>query len=638
MNFARKLLIPLPLLMLFVPLSVSAENSASSVSATVETGGAGIAVSDDIKRVNEYSVIRTKPGVNPYGKVDLRVREQGIVFDGTSRFMDSRDQTHEGTLDIKRVVRTSFSYDAFQHWLDHDQLNYLDAAIPPASSYTGNAANPLPLTPNTVPGYWYTPLPGTTTPAYGGSSATPPAGYQAQQIGRATLYGEDLTPNSDFSIVRREWKSDTDLTIPQLPNLTFHFNYRNEQREGVEQSIGMSKCTSCHITGGGKNIDENTRDISAGVTGRFGLLTLTYTFLNRQFRENAAAPTRLYDPALSPGQAYAVNGPFDNRLLYDYENGPLRYDATPDSNKNSHVVKAKVDLPGEASVFASYVNTKVDSSKSDEPGIFTLDRQKLESTYDSFGGRVTTKVGKRLTFTLRGKTEKIRNDDVGIAFTTLSGTGTAPNQFVPDPTSLQATRYSALSRDSYTIGLDAVYRLARRTTLRLGYDFNEVNRHEQEFGDSKIHTVKASINTRPSTTLSARASYTFKKIDDPFVTPAAALVPMTDVSGNITVGNGPTYGIDFYNRRTADLSNQPDTVHEGNVSATWSPGPRFSTTAYYRIKAERNDLNKGAWKQTSHGPGLTVWYAPTDKVSMTLAYNYQKQKTENMMCQGLYDG
>lgn len=74
------------------------------------------------------------------------------------------------------------------------------------------------------------------------------------------------------------------------------------------------------------------------------------------------------------------------------------------------------------------------------------------------------------------------------------------------------------------------------------------------------------------------------------------------------------------------------------MSATWSPGPRFSTTAYYRIKAERNDLNKGAWKQTSHGPGLTVWYAPTDKVAMTLAYNYQKQKTENMMCQGLYDG
>ena len=119
----------------------------------------------------------------------------------------------------------------------------------------------------------------------------------------------------------------------------------------MQQSISMSKCTSCHVTGQSKNINENTRDITAGVTGKFGLLTVDYSFMNREFRENAAPPTAYYDPGLSPGAAFPANyytAPqgFDNRLLYDYRNGRIRFDETPDSNKNSHVAKAKVDLPG----------------------------------------------------------------------------------------------------------------------------------------------------------------------------------------------------------------------------------------------------------------------------------------------------
>lgn len=636
---------------LLVPLdAISADGK--PLAATVETGAAAISVEDDIKKVNEYSSLRTKSGVNPYGKVDVNINQGGVVFDGNFRYMDSRDQDHGASLDVRRVFRTEFSYSVLNHWLNHDRMLYLDAAVPPPTSYTGSAANPLPLTPNNVPAFWYNPKPGTTTPAYGGTSPTAPTGYTAQQIGRASVFGEDLTPDAVFAIKRTEWTSKSDLTIRQLPNLIFHFKYRNEDRKGMEQSIGMSKCTSCHVTGQSKSVNENTRDITVGVTGRFGLLTIDYSFMNRQFREDAAPPTRYYDPALSPGTAFPANyytapQPFDNRLLYDYRNGLLRFDETPDSNKDSHIAKAKVDLPGNTTVMASYVNSTVDSNKSGEPGTFSFNganETRLTTNYDAYGGRLTSVFGKKLTVTVQGRAEKIKDDDVALSFDTLplvalpaTGYGTAPNQFTPTAASLNPTRYSSLSRDTVTTGIDAVYRVAARTTVRLGYEYQLIDRNLDELGKTTSHTVKASVNARPAKTLSARASVSYKNIDNPYHNPNAALTPFT-TNAATTVGGGATYGTSLYDRRTADLTNQPDQVVDGNISATWSPAARYSVSATYHVKAEENNLNHSSWKQMTHGPGLSVWYAPTNKVNITFSYNYLNQESETAYCQGWYDG
>lgn len=633
---------------LLTPLSGWGE-SANPLSATMETGGAGVGYHDDIKKVDEYPTYRTSQGVNPYGKATLDMQKDGIALEGNFRFMDSRDQNHTLDLDVKRIFRTEFSYSVLQHWLDHDELKYMDAAVPGPTSYTGTAANPLPLTPNNVPAYWYTPLAGTTTPAYGGSAPTAPAGYKSQQIGRASVFAEDLTPDAVFAIKRSELISKNDLIIPQLPNMTFHFNYRNEERSGDQQSIGMSKCTSCHVTGQSKKIDERTQDITAGVTGKFGLLTMDYSFMNRQFRDSASAPTRYYDPALSPGAAFPANyytaaQGFDNRLLYDARSGLIKSDETPDSTKNSHIAKAKVDLPRDTSVMASYVKTTVESDKTADTG-FTFNganQVKLKTDYDAYGGKVTTTFGKKLAITVRGRAERLKNDDVGLQFDTLplvatASYGTTPNQFTPTAASLNPTRYSVISRDTFTGGLDAVYRLPLKTTLRMGYEYQYIDRDEEEFEKTTTHTFKAGVNSRPSKTVSARAAITYKSIDDAFHNPHAALTNLTNNTGT-TVGNGLTYGISLYDKRIADLTNQPDEVVDANIATTWSPSEHYSISAMYRIKSEQNDHTVSKWKQDTHSPGVSIWYAPTQKVSMTLTYNYLNQESETAFCQGWYDG
>lgn len=645
----RRWLTGIAALALLAPLSGRAD-SANPLSATIETGGAGVGYSNDIKKVDEYSTYRTDNGVNLYGKGTLDMQKNGIVLDGNFNFMGSRDQIHTLDLDVKRIFRSEFSYSALNHWLDHDQLNYMDAAVPAGSSYTGSAANPLPLTPNNVPGFWYNPSPGTTTPAYGGSSSTAPVGYTAQQIGRASVYGEDLTPNTVFGIKRTELVSKSDLIIPQLPNLTFHFNYRNEERSGDQQSIGMSKCTSCHVTGQSKNINEKTEDITAGVTGKFGLLTMDYSFMNREFREKATAPERYYDPALSPGATvpanyYTAAQGFDNRMLYDYRSGLLRNDETPDSTKNSHIAKAKVDLPGDTSVMASYVNSSVDSKKTGDSS-FTFngdDHERLKTDYVAYGGKVTTKFGKNLSVTLRGRAEKLTNDDVGLQFDTLplvpiASYGAAPNQFTPTAASLNPTRHSIIDRDTFTGGIDAAYRLPLKTTLRLGYEYQYIDRNEHEFDTTTTNTFKVAVNSRPTKTLTARAGVTYKAIDDAYQNPDAALTPQTNNTMGTAVGTGPTYGISLYDERTIALTNQPDEVIDANIATTWTPSARYSITAMYRVKSEQNDLSGSDWKQDTHSPGLSIWYAPVQKVSMTLSYNYLNQESKTAFCQGWYDG
>jgi len=640
----RKWLLALLLAALLAPVPLRAAERENPLSGLVEVGAAGVDIQDDKSRVNEYSVIRPDDGAEAYGKIDLRGAADGVAVDARVDYFGSRDQKYDAGLDLKRVLRLETNYGTFQHWLDHDQMLYLDAAVPPPPAGVPAGTPGVPLSPDSVPSFI---IPGSYDPI----NHTVTTGGNApgsQQIGRASLFGEDLTPGEDFSIIYREWENRADLTVPQFPNVTFHAGYRLQEREGKEQSIGMSKCTSCHITGQGKEIDEQTRDFSAGFTGRFGLLTVDYTFTDREFRERGDDPTRRYDPALSPGAAYSqAFGTFDNRILYDYDQPAveaLRYDVTPDSDKESHLVKAKVDLPHSTSVLASYVNTEVESKKRSEAGIFALSDDRLETGYDAYALKLSTRLGKRLTLSLRARLEEVDNDSVDIAYFP-NALGAPPNLGGSvDPASLLRTRESVLDRDVATVGLDGLYRLARYTTLRLGYEYKEVDRDDEVFGKTETHTVKASFKARPAKNLTTRLSYTYQDITNPFQHEGAAgfIDPATGLpyasNADPRIGTGELYGTAFYDLRQTDMSNLPDEVHEAKLSATWAPAANFSATVSYRARFEENDLERSTWKQQTHNPGLSLWYAPAEKLNLTFAYNYLGQRAEAKFCQGWYDG
>jgi len=625
---------------LLIATALPAAVWAAEVTGSIEAGAAGVDIKDSPLRVNEYSTIRPDDGAGAYGKMDLGVHSGGMAVDVEADVFGSRDQQYELGIDANRIFRLKSDYQKFQHWLSHDQINYLDAAIPGGSSWSPGEA----LSPNDVPPFW------SNTLNTGASTKVDPS---YQQIGRASVYGEDLTPGTDFNIRYSEWENQADITLPQLPNLTFHAGYRLQKREGIEQSIGMSKCTACHVTGQGRDVDEETKDLSVGVTGRFGQLTVDYTFLDREFREQADSPMRWYDPALSPGGPYSVANPtFDNRILYDYDqptSGYLPYDTTPDSDKQSHVLKARYDFSRDTSLIGSWVSAKVDSDKSSEAGVFEIKDDNLETDYDSYAFKFATKPLPQLRLTLRGKLEEIDADDVALTFypngtsaqTNLGG-GTLP-------ATIAASYDPLVGRDILTLGADVIYRLTPKSSVKLGYEYQEIDRDDDHYDTTTINSIEASYRAKYNKEWSVRASYNYQNIDDPFQhTDAAGFIdPATGLpyKENSTlpgaapaIGTGDLYGTAFYDLRQTDLSNLPEDIHEGKVSVTWAPQANFSATASYRIKIEENDLDRSSWEQTTNSPSLSLWYAPTENLSFTFAYNYFAQASEARFCQGWYDG
>jgi hypothetical protein len=658
-RFNRKLL-ALSLAVLLLPLPLYAEEG-PKVTGTVEVGGEAVNIQDDNARVNEYTDSRSDDGVNAVGKFDVDVDGGGgMRIDAVGDIRGGHDQIIDGTFELSRAIRGNFNYNVLQHQLEHDEMNYMDASIArPGSSSDPADPNPWPgtLGPDAVPGfmlidvdangneYVVKPVAVTTYAAAVAAESVYLAANPASRIaqtGGAAVYGEDLLPGQDFSIVRREYSTGVEVQAPALPNLVFNVDYRREHREGTEQSIASSKCASCHLTGGSKDIDEVTSDVKVGVTGKFGQVTLQYEFSDRQFDNNARDTTNVYDPVNKPGTPLS-DKTFDNRVSYDYFDGALASDTTPESEKQTHLVKARVDMPRQTTVLGSFVNSKITSDKTDEPGIFTINKSTLRTTYDGYGLKATTRFG-GLKLSTHAKIEKIDSDNVTPTFypITAPGAPAAGLTFGSPPVTSYTPPHpiqNDIGRDNLTTGIDAVYRLMKGTTLRLGYEFKSQDRDDDEFGETKTHTAKAQVNYRANRTLSARAGYTYQDIDDPFANYEAADVPLTTNTFPTGVtGNSAAYGTTYYAAREADLSNQPDEVHEVKLATTWSPMSQFSATVSYRYRDESNDLNKSNWEQDTHTPSVTLWYAANDKLNITAAYNYFDQRSKTAFCQGFYDG
>ncbi len=160
----------------------------------------------------------------------------------------------------------------------------------------------------------------------------------------------------DYIVTRKEWKSDVDVILPSMPNITFHAGYRVEKREGKEQAIAMSKCSACHVEANPKKINEKTEDLTLGVTGKFGILTVDYEYLNRDFDGDAGPDYQYWN---SGKWRFASQDP--DQMLYINEE--LEYNKTPDSEKDSHTVNARLDLPANSIITGTYVHADIEVTR-----------------------------------------------------------------------------------------------------------------------------------------------------------------------------------------------------------------------------------------------------------------------------------
>ena len=643
------LLALLSILTLMMTTTLAAAEEATT-SGHVEIGVSAMDTEDSPARVNEY--VRTTneddSTVNPALNLGLDFLDAGIAAEGEIEFDGSDNYDLSIGTDINRVFKFKLESQALSHWKDHETLGQMGAT---ARTDTGGAQ------PSVTTDKIFGELADLATPitSVGGVSLD----YDA-----AKAYNQEL--NNDYIVTRKETKAETDLALPSLPNIVFHAGLRIETREGLEQAIGLSKCDGCHVSAGGKNIDERTEEFAFGATGKFGPLTVDYEYKNRTFDEDGITPMRFYDAA--------SNGSASSQLLYGaddidqsatnpadivdpyYDDGYWEYARTPDSEKDSHLLKARYDFSSSTTLSASYTKADIESDKS-EPASdisYSLANDTLTTTFESFGGKLATRFG-NLRLSARANTYSIDADSNIVYHRSDLTTRDDSNLLSFD---LDQEWDPAEARDVDEFGIDAVYRLAQGTTLRLGYDYENIDREDEHLGETETNTFKISLKSRISGQLSGRVSYEYQDISDPLDNPTGiaqgydtAIATATQDPLNPGLwyldraaffgeenNSGTTvwYWNSVYPNRTLDATNLPDTVHEAKLNTTWAPQANMAATLFARVRYEEND--DVGYDQTTYVPGFSFWYAPNDKVNLTMAYTFNKQKTENRMCVGWYHG
>lgn len=588
------------------------------VSGSLEIGMSGVSIDDNAARVNEYTSVRSDDGVALAPQLDLEFKKGSFILDAKSETMGPRDQMHEIGIDAGRVFRLESSLNVLEHRKDHETLSQMGAT---GRSDIGGSQ------PSVTTDWIFSQYPDGTK--IGGA-----------QLDKTAAEAEEAwyqEVSNDYIVTRREWKNEAELVIPQLPNITFKAGARIETREGMEQAIGLSKCDGCHVSAHGKKIDERTEEYTFGATGKFGVLTVDYEYLTRDFDEDAAAPSRFYDEMQNPSAP--------NQMLYPFGgNNVLDFAKTPDSEKETHLLKARIDMPSNTSLTASYVKSDIESSKSAavQDGYVLLDGNKLKTEYDSFAAKFATKFGKNVNFSLRTKVYEIDVDENRLYFADRE-TSTFNLPF-----GATDTYHSAAGRDVIEFGTDIVFRLARATTLRLGYEYEEIERDVEYLGETEIHTFKAALKSRISKTLSGRISYMYQDIDEPFSGTDVGIAQLsgTDGGGGLAyletsdfIDQGPDktyYWNSVYPNRELRSTNRPEDVHEAKFSTTWAPAPNLAATFYARMRYEENDAVK--YERMTIVPGVTLWYAPSNKLNLTMAYSFSNQDSENRACVGWYHG
>jgi hypothetical protein len=566
---------------------------------------------------------RSEEGFSFAPKLFLESQEGNSAFALDIDVMGPRDQQHSLEVDANRVFRLGIDYQVMEHWKDHETLDQMGAT---ARDDVGGS-QPSVTTDKTFSDLAALPTPVT---AVGGGTLNYDAGE---------AYRQELA--NDYIVTRREIKSEADITLPSLPNITFHAGVRLETREGLEQAIGVTKCDNCHVSATGKDIDERTEEIGFGATGKFGPVTVDYDYLARTFSEDGATPVRFFEDA---GNPTAFN------LLY--EAGDFAFARTPDSEKDSHSLKARVDLPKNTSVTASYVKSDVESSKSGtQDEYLLLQGDTLNTEYESFGGKIATKLGDNLRLSLRGSMYEIDVDGNQVYFPAREVTSAASAW----PGTATDDLHSAEAREVTELGIDAVYRLARATTLRLGYEYEEVDRDVEELGQTQTNTFQASVKSRLNRQFSGNISYKYQDIDEPLAGAHVGIAQGDTTAFQDPLGSGlwyyntadfatPTatdftktwYWTDVYPNRQLASTNLADEVHEAKLSTTWSPSTGMAATLFARVRIEEND--DVSYEQQTYVPGVSLYYAPNGKLNLTMAYTFNKQETENQMCVGWYHG
>lgn len=514
-------------------------------------------------------------------------------------FQDDDSMAFSGNVDLNRIFQIESEYIRFLHRLDHDNLDHMIATL--ALSSQG-----------------------------------------------ATLYHTDFNPDDTYGITRSTWKNHAKLNIPSIPGLVLTFDNKWDQRKGMEQARTMSKCSSCHVVGKSKDIDEVTQEFSPAISYRFGMFEIEYKFLYRTYTDGGDDPSNLYFQSQHPGTG--GNPDFAQRMQFD--NGEFAFSRNPSSTKWSHKVKTKATMPNSAVnlgfVYSEATNMDSDSGESALTGNVG---DELSVDYWAVNGGWHWRLNKQVGLTIKGKYQEQEADEVfvdvndQIIVAGRPGAGDTYANFLG--TTFDYNRESAYDKEKWIADTKLTWRLSKKLKLKFGYNIEYEDRESAHFyhvtEDTTTHKFSIGSKWKPIRKVKVDADYRYTYVDNPYVF-HHALCPDFDAAvaaGYIPGTYSPTsyYSEYVYGMRTASASNKPGQVHEVKLKTNWNATTKLNTNLYLKYKyAVNSDVDINDWSQNMVNSGFGFTYNLTNKTGINAGYNFFYDKYDATFCSAYYHG
>jgi len=612
---------------------------AGQTTGSVGIGIQGVDIDDSREGAAEY--LTADQGGNATLNVEINGLQNGSKYDLGFKYLDDDDFDGRLDLDLRRYFRTKNSYQKFIHWLENDDL----------------------VNHNVDPDFAFPTTMGLTTPLY--TAAAGGKGGVATNMGANVAVVRNSSWGDDMYVTREELVSDNEFIIPGAEFIKIHAQYRLEQREGYEQSHTSSKCGGCHHAADRHKIDEKTQDFRIGATAHLGLVTLDYTFLRRTFDEDSKPPVN----------EYVTVGASDKKFTYFGNEGDMAYSSTPDSEKDSHIVKAQVALAMNTTLFGSYVHTEIDNETATDNviGEDLVISDDPSYDYDAYAVRLTSSPVDFMTMSFKYRHEDLDADEVVISYDDTSYDPQGANSAAVDPTLYGLhgfsqehdgwpwERESSLSRETDTYGANFKFKVFKRTNLLVSWEreVDDVDAEWEETADS----YSIALSSRAVKNLSLRLAYTYEDIDDPFAHENAAYANPTAMQAWLKANVDPVgctpatcsvpnlykpgspksaeYYV-MYNSRSLDLTSEPESVHKFKAHATYNVSPKITLSGHFHYTLEEVQMDvpghRDNFDKEMYALGADLFFAPLDNLTFTFAYNYMDMEDQAFLSTVAYGG
>ena len=648
------------LMAIFIALAALSANicAADWSEAKINLGYSGASSDDSLNKTAEYESMDSSVG----GSIEMDIRQNGIGLELEGQYTDEENSEGSVRFDLKRVLRGEYSYQEFIHRLRHDQLfedephrmagatNAFPQSIEHWIDTDGDGVNDTPA--DSDYDYYHGITAANAVPLLTESGNIALEGLQ-------TATFDDLDQGRDYLIERRKHEASAKLQLPAFPNLVPEVKFKHEEKHGWKQTTLMTgQCTPCHTIAVGQEIDQTTEEVSIGATFKKSGLTASYFHTEREFDNQS--------------DDYAHQGRVDNEYWYDtvvkgaststfmsrelFENEWQEIGITADIEKQTDTVKLRYDAPAATTLYGSYVSAETKNNYTD-----------LEYDSDTLFFSVSNRSIAGLRLKAYAKQYEIDSDDLYVDMSTYSNNATITlGTLVDEPVSyFNYTRPSSASRNVVEAGLDASYVMGASTMLTGAYTYKIVDRDNDSFKEydnsalldeayledeeTTYNTIELGISSRPISSVSLRAKYTFEHADSPFsysnglgyndlYVDGWTQLFADDPNPLDMTANSPFYQVLRSWNRTTSGSNVAENHHQLKASATWTPNDIFSLSVNGRYTFEENDEAYNDWENNSWNAGVSFFLMPSAKLTFSAGYDYQYGQTTSKYSTPLYVG